>query len=79
MFDFYKKDIENDILVKIFDEKGNYSIASKNDPEPEGFIHHPDHDLRGWEKISRDEAKEILGYDPAPPEAVSGRRRNDNV
>lgn len=64
MFDFYKKDIENDVLVKVFDEKGNYSVASKNDPEPEGFIHHPDHDLRGWEKISKDEAERILGYDP---------------
>ena len=64
MFDFYKKKISKTTPVKIFDEKGNYSIASKNEPEPEGFIHHPDHDLRGWEKISREEAEEILGYDP---------------
>jgi len=64
MLEFYKKKEADDVLVKIFDEKGNYSVASKNDPEPEGFIHHPDHDLRGWEKISREEAEEILGYNP---------------
>lgn len=64
MFEFYKKKEADDVLVKVFDEKGNYSVASKNDPEPEVFIRHPDHDLREWEKISREEAKRILGYDP---------------
>lgn len=64
MLEFYKKKEADDVLVKVFDENGNYSVASKNDPEPEAFIHHPDHDLRGWEKISREEAEEILGYDP---------------
>ena len=36
---YYKKVTADDIFVKCVDENNNYSIASKNDPEPEGYTH----------------------------------------
>lgn len=71
MSDFYKKETYNDVLIKIFDEKGNYSVTSKNDPEPDVFTGPSFHGQAnkqdstwGWEKISKAEAERILGYDP---------------
>lgn len=62
-YEIYKKIIDDDVVVKVFDEKGNFSIASKNDPEPDYFLHYPDHDLSGWELITKKEAEDILGYE----------------
>jgi len=68
--EFYKKVTSDDILIKCVDKDNNYSIASKNDPEPESFTRHSFHGQAnqkdrefGWERITREEAEEILGYE----------------
>ena len=67
---YYKKVTADDIFVKCVDENNNYSIASKNDPEPEGYTHSAWYDQMkedsrnaGWKQISVEEASKILGYD----------------
>ena len=62
--EYYKKNAAADIFVKAIDNKNNYSIASKNDPDPDGFSNHTWENYSGWEKINRAEAAKILGYDP---------------
>lgn len=63
--EFYKKEIKNDILVKAIDKQNNYSLASQNDPELEGYINHMwENDISKWIKISGEEVEEILGYNP---------------
>lgn len=63
MNEFYKKVTDKDILVLTIDKNNNYSIASKNDPEPDGFVNFSWEGRTGWEPISAEEASEILGYD----------------
>ena len=69
---FYKKVTKDDVLVKCIDGNGNYSIASKNDPEPDFYTRPTFHQqankddlysLNGWGQITMEEASKILGYD----------------
>ena len=60
---------EDDILVKIVGVNGDYSISSQKDPEPDGYCYCPGcHDDPDWVEITREEAAEILGYDPFLPD-----------
>ncbi len=69
--EFFKKITDDDVLVMCIDRQGNFSIASKNDPEPDGYTRPSFHGqanqkdrTAGWERIAREEATAILGYDP---------------
>ena len=69
--EFFKKITDDDVLVMCIDRQGNFSIASRNDPEPLGFTRPSFHGqanqkdrTAGWERIAREEATAILGYDP---------------
>lgn len=59
----YKKNVEEDVLIKCIGEDNNYSIASQKDPDPDCFINHVwGQDVGEWIEISADEAEDILGY-----------------
>jgi len=60
--EFYKKITAGDILIKCIDANNNYSISSKNDPVPDGYVNHVWEKSGSWERISKAEAEEILGY-----------------
>ena len=59
---YYKKVTADDILILCIDANNNYSVASKNDPEPLGYVNHSWEGQTGWKEISRAEAEGILGY-----------------
>ncbi len=70
--EFFKKVTAGDVLVKSIDSNGDYSIASKNDPEPDSYTRPTFHQqankedlysVNGWQKITAEEASKILGYD----------------
>ena len=69
--EFFKKITDDDVLIMCVDNRGNFSVASRNDPEPLGFTRPSFHGqanqkdrTAGWERIAREEATAILGYDP---------------
>lgn len=61
--EFYKKVTVDDIFIKCIDHNNNYSIASANDPEPDGYTNHSWEGKEGWIKTTAKDASEILGYD----------------
>ena len=58
---YYKKHKNGDTLVMSV-ARGSYGIASKLEPEPEGYPGSPD-GYAGWEEITAAEASQILGWD----------------
>ena len=56
----YKKTKGGDTLVMSV-AKDSYGIASKLDPEPDGYTGSPE--LAGWSEITAVEASEILGWE----------------
>ena len=61
--EYYKRVTAEDVLVKCIDNNNNYSIASRNNPEPDGYTNHSWENKTNWEQITAEEASEILGYD----------------
>jgi hypothetical protein len=61
---YYEKQTDSDTLIMSVAGDGNFSIASKNSPEPDGFVGPSDPFGRGYVEVIRERAEEILGYDP---------------
>jgi len=56
----YKKDKDGDTLVMSV-AKDSYSLASANEPEPDGYTGSPE--LAGWSEITAAEASDLLGWE----------------
>lgn len=61
---YFEKQQGNETLILAEDERGNYSIASNIDPEPDGFVGPSDAFARGYKETTRERATEVLGFDP---------------
>ena len=60
---YYKKITEDDVLILFLDNSKDYSMASKNDPEPDVYTDFTWESKKGYEQITAEEASAILGYD----------------
>ena len=60
---YYEKQTEKETWIMAVDDKGNYSVASNLEPEPDGFIGPADPFGKGYKEIERERAEEVLGYD----------------
>lgn len=61
--EYYKKITEDDILILFLTNGKDYSIASKNDPQPDGCTDFTWEGKKGFEQITAEEASAILGWD----------------
>jgi hypothetical protein len=62
---YYEKTRNNETFILVEDERGNYSVASNVDPDPDGFLGPADPSAKGYTATNRKRAMQVLGYDPA--------------
>jgi hypothetical protein len=62
--EYYEKTKNDETFILVIDERGNYSVASNLDPDPDGFIGPVDPDAKGYTATTRERAEQVLGYDP---------------